>query len=129
MGLALRLDVAVESHHRLMGLTNSLSDLLPGTLELLILKSLVSGPKHGYAIVEHLRITSKDMLHIGESALYPALQRILLNGWAKADWGLSEANRRARYYKLTPAGKKQLAGEQAEFERMVRAIQHVLQAS
>jgi len=112
-----------------MGLTNSLSDLLPGTLELLILKSLVSGPKHGYAIVEHLRITSKDMLHIGESALYPALQRILLNGWAKADWGLSEANRRARYYKLTPAGKKQLAGEQAEFERMVRAIQHVLQAS
>jgi PadR family transcriptional regulator PadR len=112
-----------------MGLTNSLSDLLPGTLELLILKSLVSGPKHGYAIVEHLRITSRDALHIGESALYPALQRILLNGWAKAEWGLSEANRRARYYKLTPAGKKQLAGEQAEFERMVRAIQHVLQAS
>jgi transcriptional regulator len=112
-----------------MGLTNSLSDLLPGTLELLILKSLVSGPKHGYAIVEHLRVTSRDMLHIGESALYPALQRILLSGWAKADWGLSEANRRARYYKLTPAGKKQLAGEQAEFERMVRAIQHVLHAS
>ena len=96
---------------------------------LYILVSLSDGPKHGYAIVEHLRITSKDMLHIGESALYPALQRILLNGWAKADWGLSEANRRARYYKLTPAGKKQLAGEQAEFERMVRAIQHVLQAS
>jgi transcriptional regulator len=112
-----------------MGLMNSLSDLLPGTLELLILKSLVSGPKHGYAIVEHLRITSRDMLHIGESALYPALQRILLNGWAKAEWGLSEANRRARYYKLTPAGRKQLAGEQAEFERMVRAIQHVLHAS
>jgi len=112
-----------------MGLTNSLSDLLPGTLELLILKSLVSGPKHGYAIVEYLRITSRDMLHIGESALYPALQRILLNGWAKAEWGLSEANRRARYYKLTPAGRKQLAGEQAEFERMVRAIQHVLHAS
>ena len=112
-----------------MGLTNSLSELLPGTLELLILKSLVSGPKHGYAIVEHLRLTSRDMLHIGESALYPALQRILLNGWAKADWGLSEANRRARYYKLTPAGRKQLAGEQAEFERMVRAIHHVLHAS
>jgi PadR family transcriptional regulator, regulatory protein PadR len=129
MGLALPERLGLESHQRLMGLTNSLSDLLPGTLELLILKSLVSGPKHGYAIVEHLRITSRDMLHIGESALYPALQRILLNGWAKADWGLSEANRRARYYKLTPAGKKQLAGEQAEFERMVRAIQHVLQAS
>src|SRR4029450_4518699 len=96
---------------------------------LLSLKSLVSSPKHGYAIVEHLRITSRDVLHIGESALYPALQRILLNGWAKAEWGLSEANRRARYYKLTPAGKKQLAGEQAEFERMVRAIQHVLAAT
>jgi transcriptional regulator len=112
-----------------MGLTNSLSDLLPGTLELLILKSLVSGPKHGYAIVEHLRITSKDVLHVGESALYPALQRILLNDWAKAEWGLSETNRRARYYKLTAAGRKQLAGERAEFERMVRAIQHVLEAT
>lgn len=129
MGLALSWRADLQCHQRLMGLTNSLSDLLPGTLELLILKSLVSGPKHGYAIVEHLRTTSRDMLHIGESALYPALQRILLNGWAKADWGLSEANRRARYYKLTPAGKKQLAGEQAEFERMVRAIQHVLAAT
>ena len=129
MGLAPPPRADLQSHHQLMGLTNSLSDLLPGTLELLILKSLVSGSKHGYAIVEHLRITSRDALHIGESALYPALQRILLNGWAKAEWGLSEANRRARYYKLTPAGKKQLAGEQAEFERMVRAIQHVLQAS
>jgi transcriptional regulator len=112
-----------------MGLTNSLSDLLPGTLELLILKSLVAGPKHGYAIVEHLRITSRDVLHVGESALYPALQRILLNGWAQAEWGVSETNRRARYYTLTPAGRKQLAGERAEFERMVRAIQHVLAAT
>jgi transcriptional regulator len=112
-----------------MGLTNIASDLLPGTLELLILKSLVSGPKHGYAIVEHLRVSSRDMLHIGESALYPALQRLLLNGWAKAEWGQSEANRRARYYSLTPAGRKQLAGERAEFERMVRAIKHVLEAT
>jgi PadR family transcriptional regulator, regulatory protein PadR len=112
-----------------MGLTNTASDLLPGTLELLILKSLVSGPKHGYAIVEHLRIASKDVLHIGESALYPALQRLLMHGWAKAEWGVSEANRRARYYQLTPAGKKQLTGERAEFERMVLAIQHVLEAT
>jgi transcriptional regulator len=111
-----------------MGLTNTSSDLLPGTLELLILKSLVSGPKHGYAIVEHLRIASRDVLHVGESALYPALQRLLVNGWAKAEWGVSEANRRARYYQLTPAGKKQLAKEQAEFERMTLAIQHVLAA-
>ena len=112
-----------------MGLTNSSSDLLPGTLELLILKSLASGPKHGYAIVEHLRVASKDMLNVGESALYPALQRLLLNGWAKATWGLSETNRRARYYALTSAGRKQLAGERAEFERIVRAIQHVLEAT
>ena len=112
-----------------MGLTNTPSDLLPGTLELLILKALATGPKHGYAIVEHLRITSHDVLHIGESALYPALQRILLNGWAKAEWGVSDANRRARYYTLTRSGRKQLAGERDEFERMVRAIQHVLEAS
>ena len=112
-----------------MGLTNTPSDLLPGTLELLILKALATGPKHGYAIVEHLRVTSRDVLHVGESALYPALQRLLLNGWAKAAWGASEANRRARYYTLTRAGRKQLAGERVEFERMVRAIQHVLEAS
>ena len=112
-----------------MGLTNAPSDLLPGTLELLILKSLVSGAKHGYAIVEHLRVTSNDVLHVGESALYPALQRLLLNGWANAEWGVSEANRRARYYTLTPAGRKQLAEERGEFERMVRAIQHVLEAT
>jgi transcriptional regulator len=112
-----------------MGLTNTPSDLLPGTLELLILKSLESGAKHGYAIVEHLRVASRDVLHVGESALYPALQRLLVNGWAKAEWGVSETNRRARYYRLTSAGRKQLAGEQAEFDRMVRAIQHVLVAT
>jgi transcriptional regulator len=112
-----------------MGLTNTPSDLLPGTLELLILKALASGPKHGYAIVEHLRVTSRDALQIGESALYPALQRLLLRGWAKAAWGASENNRRARFYTLTPAGRKQLAGERAEFDRMVRAIQFVLEAN
>lgn len=112
-----------------MGLTNTPSDLLPGTLELLILRALVSGSKHGYGIVEYLRINSQDVLQVGESALYPALQRLLVNGWAKAQWGVSENNRRARYYTLTAAGRKQLAGECAEFERMVRAIQHVLEAT
>jgi transcriptional regulator len=112
-----------------MGLTNTPSDLLPGTLELLILRVLASGAKHGYGIVEHLRIKSHDVLQVGESALYPALQRLLVNGWAKAQWGFSENNRRARYYTLTAAGRKQLAGESAEFERMVRAIQHVLEAT
>jgi transcriptional regulator len=129
MGLAFLCQSSYRSHQSLMGLTNAPSDLLPGTLELLILKSLLSGPKHGYAIVEHLRVSSRDVLHVGESALYPALQRLLVNGWAKADWGLSETNRRARYYTLTPAGRKQLEGERAEFERMVRAIQHVLEAT
>jgi transcriptional regulator len=109
-----------------MGLTNTPSDLLPGTLELLILKALLSGAKHGYAIVEHLRLASDDILNIGESALYPALQRLLFNGWVKAAWGTSENNRRARFYTLTAAGRRQLAAERAEFDRMVGAIQRVL---
>jgi PadR family transcriptional regulator, regulatory protein PadR len=112
-----------------MGLTNTPSDLLPGTLELLVLKALRSGAKHGYAIVEHLSTASGDVLQIGESALYPALQRLLSNGWVKADWGVSENNRRARYYMLTALGRKQLAAEEQQFDRMVRAVQHVLQTS
>lgn len=116
-------------HHPLMGLTNTPSDLLPGTLELLILKTLVGGPKHGYGIVEHLRLASDDVLRVGESALYPALQRLLVNGWAKAHWGTSENNRRARYYTLTARGRKQLAAERAEFDRLVGAIQQVLGAT
>jgi transcriptional regulator len=109
-----------------MGLTNTPSDLLPGTLELLILKAVSHGTKHGYGIVEHLRTTSDDVLQVGESALYPALQRLLVNGWVKAAWGMSENNRRARYYTLTAAGRRQLAAERAEFDRLVGAIQGVL---
>jgi PadR family transcriptional regulator PadR len=109
-----------------MGLVNTPSDLLPGTLELLVLKALVGGAKHGYGIVEHLLLASDDVLRVGESALYPALQRLLINGWVKAEWGTSENNRRARYYTLTSAGRKQLAAERAEFDRMVGAIQRVL---
>jgi transcriptional regulator len=112
-----------------MGLTNATSDLLPGTLELLVLKALRSGAKHGYAIVEHLRTASADVLQIGESALYPALQRLLLNDWVTAEWGVSENNRRARYYTLTTLGRKQLAAEQQQFDRMVRVIQRVLQTT
>jgi PadR family transcriptional regulator PadR len=109
-----------------MGLTNTPSDLLPGTLELLILKALSRGPLHGYGIVEHLCRESADVLHVGESALYPALQRILVNGWAEAAWGTSENNRRARFYTLTARGRRQLSAERAEFDRMVLAIQRVL---
>jgi len=110
-----------------MAKTREKPDLLPGTLDLLILRTLVAGPKHGYGIAERLRQVSEDVLQVGESSLYPALQRLLLNGWAKAEWGASENNRRARYYTLTAAGRKRLGSERDEFERLVVAIQRVLQ--
>src|SRR5713101_9082040 len=103
-------------------------ELLPGTLNLLILKALVRGKMHGYGIAHMLKVTSEDVLDVGESSLYPALQRLLLNGWVTAEWGASENNRRARYYTLTAAGRKHLAAERREFERMVFAIQKVLGA-
>jgi PadR family transcriptional regulator len=109
-----------------MGLTNEPPDLLPGTLDLLILRSLVREPLHGYAIAERLKVVSQDVLQVGESSLYPGLQRLLLNGWVKAEWGASENNRRARYYTLTAAGRRRLDAEREEFERLVAAIQRVL---
>ena len=109
-----------------MGLTNTPSDLLPGTLELLILKSLVSGAKHGYGIVEHLRVTSKDVLHVGESALYPALQRLEQRKMIKGAWGTSENNRRARFYSLTAQGRKQFAVETNRWNRLVESIARVM---
>ena len=102
-------------------------ELLPGTLDLLVLRTLVREPMHGYGIANRVRELSKDVLRVGESSLYPALQRLLLNGWVKAEWGTSENNRRARYYTLTAAGRQQLAAERKEFERIVLAIQNVLQ--
>jgi transcriptional regulator len=109
-----------------MGKSPEPSDLLPGTLELLILKTLVRGEMHGYGIVQRLRELSDDVLQVGESSLYPALQRLLLKGWVKAEWGASENNRRARYYTLTAAGRKQLAVERDEFDRVIMAIHKVL---
>ena len=109
-----------------MALTNEPPDLLPGTLDMLVLRIVMRGPIHGYGIAERLRQVSEDVLVVGESSLYPALQRLLLNGWVKAEWGTSENNRRARYYTLTAAGRKQLAAERAEFDRMIGAIQRVL---
>ncbi len=106
---------------------NQRPDLLPGTLDLLILRALVPGAMHGYGIAQRLKQISEDVLQVGESSLYPALQRLLLNGWVKAEWGASENNRKARYYKLTVAGQRQLEAERAEFSRMVRAIQRVLE--
>jgi PadR family transcriptional regulator, regulatory protein PadR len=104
-------------------------ELLPGTLDLLILKTLVRGAMHGYGIAQHLKEISEDVLQVGESSLYPALQRLLLRGWVKAAWGASENNRRARYYTLTAAGRKQLAVERQEFDRLILAIHKVLNAT
>ena len=102
-------------------------ELLPGTLDLLILKTLVRGKMHGYGIAQALKAASEDVLEVGESSLYPALQRLLLNGWVEAEWGASENNRRARYYTLTRAGRKQLVTERADFDRMIAAIHRVLE--
>jgi transcriptional regulator len=110
-----------------MGAANTPPDLLPGTLDLLIFRTLLAGPLHGYWIADRLNTVSEDALQVGENSLYPALQRLLLNGWVKAEWGTSENNRRARYYTVTAAGRKRLAAERAEFERLVGAIQRVLQ--
>jgi len=111
-----------------MGVTNQAPDLLPGTLDLLILRTLVRGPMHGYGIAQHLKTTSRDVLQVGESSLYPALQRLLFNRWVKAGWGVSENNRRARFYTLTAAGHQRLAAERREFAQLVGAIQRVLEA-
>jgi transcriptional regulator len=112
-----------------MGKQNESLELLPGTLDLLILKVLARGTMHGYGIAQLLKEKSEDVLQVGESSLYPALQRLLLNGWVDAEWGASENNRRARFYKLTPAGRKQLASEHQDFERMMLAIQKVLRTA
>ena len=109
-----------------MGKPKETSDLLPGTLDLLILRALTPGPLHGYGIAHRLKQISENVLQVGESSLYPALQRLLLNGWVNAGWGASENNRRARYYILTAAGRKQLAREREEFARVIGAIQKVL---
>jgi PadR family transcriptional regulator, regulatory protein PadR len=102
------------------------NEILPGTLDLLILRTLTAGKKHGYGIAQRLKETSGDVLQVGESSLYPALQRLLLNGWVEAEWGTSENNRRARYYTLTATGKKRLAEERRDFDRMILAIRQVL---
>jgi transcriptional regulator len=110
-----------------MGKIKSNNELMPGTLDMLILKALTRGTMHGYGIAQFLQQVSEDVLQVGEGSLYPALQRLLLNGWVEAEWGASENNRRARYYKLTAAGRKQLAAELDEYNRMSAAIARVIQ--
>ncbi|OFW10514.1 MAG: PadR family transcriptional regulator [Acidobacteria bacterium RIFCSPLOWO2_02_FULL_67_36] len=104
-------------------------DLLPGTLDMIILRVIAGGAMHGYGIAQRLRELSDDVLVVGEGSLYPALQRLLLNEYVRAEWAPSENNRRARYYTLTPAGRRHLQAERTEFTRLIGAIQRVLETA
>ena len=104
------------------------TEIPPGTLYMLVLKSLARlGPMHGYGIAQHIQQMSAEVLQVEEGSLYPALQRMLIKGWVTAEWGQSEHNRRARYYRLTPAGRRQLTVEISEFEKVMEAIARVIQ--
>jgi PadR family transcriptional regulator, regulatory protein PadR len=107
----------------------SKNELLPGTLDMLILQTVKRGARHGYGIAQHIQEISDDVLQVEEGSLYPALQRLLVKGWVKAEWGISDNNRRARYYSLTSAGKKQLGVETENFDRTIQAIARVMQTT
>jgi len=104
-------------------------ELLPGTLYLLILRTLARGPLHGYAIARRIKESSEAALEIEEGSLYPALNRMLVKGWLTAEWGISDNNRKARFYSLTPAGKTQLEQETRDFDRLIQAIQLVMRTA
>lgn len=101
-------------------------DLLPGTLDMMVLKTLTRGRLHGYAIAQLLRQISEDILRVEEGSLYPALQRLELNGWIEGEWGVSANSRRARFYKLTADGRKKLTSETARYREMTGAIARVM---
>jgi transcriptional regulator len=106
------------------------NDRLQGTLDLLVLKTLASrGKMHGYGITLHIELASEETLRLEEGSLYPALHRMTQSGWLRAEWGLSENNRRARYYSLTPAGRKQLLDEEKNWASLTGAVARVLQYS
>ncbi len=109
--------------------TKSRNELLPGTLEMLILKTLSIAPMHGYAVAQHIQMVSADVLTIEEGSLYPALQRMLVKGWVSAEWKISANNRRARFYTLTAAGRKQLGVEESRFSQMFGAIRRVMRTT
>lgn len=105
-------------------------EIPPGTLYLLILKTLsLHGPVHGYEMTTFIQQTSDEVLQVEEGSLYPALQRMLIKGWVTAEWGVTAGNRRARYYRLTPEGRKQLAVELSQFQRVFGAINRVIQTA
>ena len=101
-------------------------ELLQGTLDLLILRTLIAGPAHGHAIAKYIQRTSEDLLQVETGSLYPALHRLEKRGWLKSEWGVSEANQRAKYYRLTPAGKTQLSREQDRWSQLVHAIGRIM---
>jgi PadR family transcriptional regulator PadR len=101
-------------------------EILPGTLDMLILKTLIRGEMHGYAIAEFIQQTTDDVLRVEEGALYPALHRLELRGLLAAEWGISENNRRAKYYRLTAAGRRHLTDETARWNRMIGAIARIM---
>jgi PadR family transcriptional regulator, regulatory protein PadR len=104
-------------------------DLLPGTLYMMILRSLRAGPLHGYAIAKRIKDASDNRLIIEDGSLYPALNRMLVKGWLKAEWGVSDNNRKARFYRLTPDGRKQLDIEADKFAQITRAVQAVMRTA
>ena len=110
-------------------MTPTAPELLPGTLYMLILRTLAAGPLHGYAIARRIRQRSAESLEIEDGSLYPALNRMLVKGWLAAEWGISDHNRKARFYRLTPEGRKQLERESREFDRVVQAIQLVMKSA
>ncbi len=114
-----------DTHNKLM----PNKEMPSGALALLLLRVLRSGPLHGYAIAQRIHSLSSEVLRIEEGALYPALQKILLKGWVTAEWGISETNRKVRFYRLTPAGRKQLEAELSAYDRMHEAIQAVLRTA
>ena len=105
------------------------TDMPSGALVLLILRVLQSGSLHGYAIAQRIHVLSSEVLRVEEGSLYPALQRILLKGWVKAEWGISETNRKVRFYRLTAAGRKQLDAELSDYDRVNDAIRSVLKTA
>ena len=105
------------------------TDLVQGTLDLLIMRTIASEPVHGWAIAQRIQLLSQDVLQVNQGSLYPALQRLERQGWITADWGVSETNRRARFYRLTSAGRKRLKQERADWDRLSAAISLVMRTA
>ena len=103
-------------------------ELLPGTLYMMVLRTLAAEPLHGYAIARRIKDASRGRLEIEDGSLYPALNRMLVKGWLKAEWGTSENNRRARFYRLTPEGRRQLEQETTDFDQLIKSIQLVMRS-